>query len=68
MSPLVAGESTSGKDGSLMGFVPHRVQDPKPLEDCKCCISQRLQFGAEKNYRARVLVSVLGKRHEKSHD
>ena len=48
MSPLVAGESTSGKDGSLMSFVPHRVQDLKPLEDCNCCSSQRLQFEAAK--------------------
>ena len=47
MSPLVAGDSTTVKDRSLMSFVPHRVQDLKPLEDCKCCISQRLQFEAE---------------------
>ena len=48
MSPFVSGESTTGKDGSLMSFVPHRMQDLKPLEDCKCCISQHLQFEAEK--------------------
>ena len=47
MSPYVAGESTTGKDGSRMSFVPHRMQDLKPLEDCKCCISQHLQFEAE---------------------
>ena len=38
MSPLVAGESTTEKDGSLMSLVPHRMQDVKPLEDCKCSI------------------------------
>ena len=48
MSPFVAGESTTGKDGSLMSFVPHRMQNLKPLKDCKCCISQHLQFEAEK--------------------
>ena len=48
MSPLVAGESTTGKDGSLMSLVPHQMQDLKPLEDCKCCISQHVQFEAEK--------------------
>ena len=48
MSPLVVGESTTGKDGSLMSLVPHRMRDLKPLEDCKCCISQHLQVEAEK--------------------
>ena len=51
MSPVVAGESMIGKDGSLMSLVPHRMQDLKPLEDCKCCISQHVQFEAEKNCR-----------------
>ena len=46
MSALVGGESTTGKDGSLMSFVPHRMQDLKPVEDCQCCISQHLQFEA----------------------
>ena len=45
------------------------MEDLKLLEDCKCCISQHLQFEAEKfSWQARVLVSLLGKRHEKSHD
>ena len=39
MSPFIAGESTTGKDGSLMSHVPYPVQDLKPLEDCKCCTS-----------------------------
>ena len=48
MSPVIAGESATGKDGSPMSFVPHRVQDLKPLEDCNCCISQHLLFEAAK--------------------
>ena len=49
MSPLVVGESMTGKDGSLMSLVPHRMQNLKVLEDCcKCCISLHLQFEAEK--------------------
>ena len=48
MSPLVAGESPPGKDGSLLSLVPRRMQDVKPVEDRKCCISQHLQFEAEK--------------------
>ena len=51
MSPLVTGESTTGKDGSVMSLVTHRMQDLKLLEDCKYCISQNLQFEAEKSYR-----------------
>ena len=65
MSPLVAGESTTGKDVSLMSFVPHRVQDLKPL-DCKCCISQHLQFEAEKSYtKARVFDILPGEKARK---
>ena len=48
MSPFVAGDSTTGKDGSLMSFVPDRMQGLKPLEDCRCCISRHLQFEAKK--------------------
>ena len=48
MSPLVAEESTTGKDGLLMSSVPHRMQNLKPLEACKCCISTHMQFEAEK--------------------
>ena len=66
MSPMVAGESMTGKDGSLMSLVPHRLQDLKLLEDCKCCISQHPQSDAENNYReAKVLVSFLVKPHQK---
>ena len=59
MSPWVVGESTTGRDGSLMSLMPHRMQILRLLEDCICCISQNLQFEAEK--RTRVLVSFLGK-------
>ena len=62
MSPLVAGDSKTGKDGSPMSLVPHRIQNLKLLEDGKSCISQHLQFEAEKSYRqARVWYPSWGK-------
>ena len=45
------------------------LQSLKPATDRKCCISQHSQFEAGKtNYRqARVLASIVAKRHEKSY-
>ena len=41
-----------------------RTEDSKNVEDCKYCVLQHLRFEAKKSYRqARVLVSLLGKRH-----
>ena len=69
MSPLVAGESTTGKDGSLMSFVHHRMQDLKPLEDCKCCISQHLKVEAEKKFQASSGFGTLpGETARKNHE
>ena len=69
MSPLVVGESTTGKDGSLMSLVPHRMQDLKLLEDCKCCISQNLQWEADqKLYVSKGFGIPLGEMARKNHD
>ena len=38
----------TGKDGSLMSLVPHRMKNLKLLEGCRCCISQHLQLEAQK--------------------
>ena len=59
VSPLLAGESTTGKDGSLMSLVPHRMEDVKPLEDFKCCVSQHLQFEVENNLQVSKGFGVL---------
>ena len=51
VSIVVAGESTAGKDGSLMPDELHASSNARPeayLEDCKCCISQHMQCEAAK--------------------
>ena len=46
-----------------------RTEDSKNVEGCKYCVLQHLRFEAKKSYRqAKVLVSLVGKRHEKSHE
>ena len=56
-------------DGSLMSLALLRTEDSKKVEDCEYCVLQHLRFEAKKGYRqARVLVSLVGERHEKNHE
>ena len=62
MSRLVAGESTVGKDGSLMSLVPHRMQNrsferaANAVFHSICSLRPKKVMG-----KARVLVSLWGK-------
>ena len=62
MSPLVAGESTAGKDGSPMADELRASSNARPeayLEDCKCCISQHVRCEAAKELQVSSGFGIL---------